>query len=164
MSACLTRLIRSLALMTLIKNLGRHSLPSLRRISSWDLTTRLGRSLASRQRLQREKGTSTYTTWYREFRWNKRYKVHSFLPHRRSWGSGRWMCTWIANSIQIPPAIQKYIPTNIQRNDLNSSKNYVIGVGVARVLIPAYFRASSRWRQRRRRNSLLGEEGNRQER
>jgi hypothetical protein len=32
----LTRLIRSLALMTVIKNLGRHSLPPLRRISSRD--------------------------------------------------------------------------------------------------------------------------------
>jgi hypothetical protein len=35
-SAGLTRLIRSLAIMTLIKNLGRHSLPPLRRISSRD--------------------------------------------------------------------------------------------------------------------------------
>jgi hypothetical protein len=35
-SAGLTRLIRPLALMTLIKNLGRHSLPPLRRISSRD--------------------------------------------------------------------------------------------------------------------------------
>jgi hypothetical protein len=32
----LTRLIRSLALMTVIKNLGRHNLPPLRRISSRD--------------------------------------------------------------------------------------------------------------------------------
>jgi hypothetical protein len=36
MSAGLTQLIRSLALVTLIKNLGRHSLPPLRRISSRD--------------------------------------------------------------------------------------------------------------------------------
>jgi hypothetical protein len=35
-SAGLIRRIRSLALMTLIKNLGRHSLPPLRRISSRD--------------------------------------------------------------------------------------------------------------------------------
>jgi hypothetical protein len=34
--AGLIRLIRSLALMMLIKNLGRHSLPPLRRISSRD--------------------------------------------------------------------------------------------------------------------------------
>jgi hypothetical protein len=36
MSAGVTRLIRSLALMTLIKNLGRHSLPPLKGISSRD--------------------------------------------------------------------------------------------------------------------------------
>jgi hypothetical protein len=36
MSAGLTRLIRSLALMTLIKNLGRHSLPPLKGISTRD--------------------------------------------------------------------------------------------------------------------------------
>jgi hypothetical protein len=37
MSAGMTRLIRSLALRTLIKNLGRHSLPPLNGISSRDL-------------------------------------------------------------------------------------------------------------------------------
>jgi hypothetical protein len=46
MSAGLTQLIRSLALMTLIKNLGRHSLPLLKGISSRDSTTRLERSLS----------------------------------------------------------------------------------------------------------------------
>jgi hypothetical protein len=39
-----------------------------------------------------------------------------------------------------------------------------MGVRVARVLLPAYFRASSRRRGRRRRNNLLGEEQNRWER
>jgi hypothetical protein len=39
-----------------------------------------------------------------------------------------------------------------------------MGVGVARVLPPAYFRASFQRRGRRRRNSLLGEEQNKCER
>jgi hypothetical protein len=47
--------MRSLALIMLIKNLGRHSLPPLKRISSWDSTTRLEWSLQSWQGLQKEK-------------------------------------------------------------------------------------------------------------
>jgi hypothetical protein len=115
MSAGLTQLIRPLALLMLIKNLGRHSLPPLGRILSRDSTTRLERSLPSWQGLQGEKDTSSYTSRYREFRWNKRYKVHSSLPQRCSWGSGWWMCIWIANSRQIPPAMPRYIPTSVQR-------------------------------------------------
>jgi hypothetical protein len=88
----------------------------------------------------------------------QRYKVRSLLPHRRSWGSGRWRCTWTANSKQIPPMIQRYIPTNVQRNDSNSSVGWVMHVSLAWVLLPVYFRASSRRRGRRRRNYLLGEE------
>jgi hypothetical protein len=72
------------------------------------------------------------------------------------------MCIWTANSRQIPPAIQRYIPTSVQRSDLNTSQNWSIGVRVVRA--PAYFRASSWRRQRRRRNGLLGEEWNRWER
>jgi hypothetical protein len=33
------------------------------------------------------------------------------------------MCTCIANSRQIPPATQRYIPTSVQRSDSNSSKD-----------------------------------------
>jgi hypothetical protein len=40
-------------------------------------------------------------------------KVCSLLPHRCSWGSVRWRCTWTANSRQIPPTIQRYIPINV---------------------------------------------------
>jgi hypothetical protein len=94
----------------------------------------------------------------------QKYKVHSLLPHRRSWGSGRSMCTWTANSIQIPPAIQRYIPINVQRNDSNSSEDWVMGVAVAQVPLPAFFRVSSRRRGRRRRNILLGKEQSRWER
>jgi hypothetical protein len=50
--AGLTQLTRPLALMTLIKNLGRHSLPPLKGISSWDSTTRLEQSLPTWQGLQ----------------------------------------------------------------------------------------------------------------
>jgi hypothetical protein len=147
-----------------IKNLGRHSLPPLVRISSRDLITRLERFLPSWQGLPREKDTSAYTSRHRKFIWNKRYKVHSLPPHRRSWGSGRWMCTWTANSRQIPPAIQRYILTSVQWSDSNSPKNWVMGVSVARVLLPAYSRASSGRCGRGWRNSLLGEEQNRWER
>jgi hypothetical protein len=105
-----------------------------------------------------------YTSRYREFRWNKRYKVHSSLPHCRSWGSGRWMCTWTANSRQIPPVMQRYIPTSVQWSDSNTSKNWVIGGSVAQVLLPTYFRAYSQCRRRRRRNNLLRKERIRRER
>jgi hypothetical protein len=144
--------------MMLIKNLGRHSLPPLRRISSRDSIIILERFLPSWQGLQREDDILSYTSRYWGFRWNKRYKVHSLLPHRHSWGSGRWMCTWTANSRQIPSAIQRYIHTIVQRSDSNSSKNWVMGVSVARVPPPAYFRAPSRCRRWRRRNNLLDEE------
>jgi hypothetical protein len=70
-------------------------------------------------------------------------KVRSLLPHRRSWGSGRWMCTWIANSRQIPPATQRYIHTSVQWSDSRSSEDGVMGVSLAWVLLPIYFRASS---------------------
>jgi hypothetical protein len=115
-------------------------------------------------RVTKEKDIFAYTSRYREFRWNKRYKVHSSLPHRRSWGSGRWMCTWTAISRKILPVIQRYIPTSVQRSDSNTSKNWVMGVNVAQVLLPAYFRASSRSHRWRRRNNLLGEEQNKWER
>jgi hypothetical protein len=49
------------------------------------------------------------------------------LPHRHSWGSGRWMCTCIANSRHNPPTIQRYIPNNVQRNDSSSSEDGVMG-------------------------------------
>jgi hypothetical protein len=55
MSTSLTPLIRSLALMMLIKNLGRHSLPLLNRISSRDSTTRLERCLPTCQGWQGRK-------------------------------------------------------------------------------------------------------------
>jgi hypothetical protein len=77
--------------------------------------------------------------------------VRSLLLHRRSWGSGRWRCTWTANSRQIPPMIQRYIPTNVQRSVSNSSEDWVMGVSLAWVLLPIYFRASSRRRGWRRR-------------
>jgi hypothetical protein len=70
------------------------------------------------------------------------------------------MCTWTANSRQISPVIQRYIHTSVQRSDSNSSENWVMGVSVARVLLSAYFPASSRHRGRRQRNSLLGAEQN----
>jgi hypothetical protein len=73
-------------------------------------------------------------------RMDKRYKVRSLLPHRRSWGSGWWRCTWIANSRQIPPMVQRYIPTKVQRSVSNSSEDWVMGVSLAWVL-PVYFRA-----------------------
>jgi hypothetical protein len=150
--------------MMLIKNLGRHSLHPLRRILSWGSITRLEWFLPSWQGLQREEDFFSYTSQYRGFRWNKRYKVHSLLPHHRSWGSGQWMCTWTANSRQILLAVQIYIPISVQRSNSKSSKDWVMGVSVARVLPPVYFRASSRRHQRRRKNSLLGEERNRWER
>jgi hypothetical protein len=58
MSTGLTRLIRSLALMKLIKNLGRHNLHPLKRISSRDSITTLERFLPSWKRLRREKTSS----------------------------------------------------------------------------------------------------------
>jgi hypothetical protein len=45
------------------------------------------------------------------------------LPHRCSWGSGRWMCTCTTNSRHNPPTIQRYIPNNVQRNDSSSSED-----------------------------------------
>jgi hypothetical protein len=51
----------------------------------------------------------------------------SLLPHRSSWGSGRWMCTCTANSRHNPPTIQNYIPNNVQRNDSSSSEDGVMG-------------------------------------
>jgi hypothetical protein len=85
-------------------------------------------------------------------------KVRSLLPHRRSWGSGRWRCTWTANSRQIPPMIQRYIPINVQRSDSSSPEDWVMGVSLAWVLLPVHFRASSRRRGWKQRNYLLGEE------
>jgi hypothetical protein len=76
--------------------------------------------------------------------------VCSLLPHRRSWGSGRWRCTWTTNSRQIPPTIQRYIPINVQQKDSNSSEDWVMGVSLAWVLLQVYFRASSRRHGRRR--------------
>jgi hypothetical protein len=74
------------------------------------------------------------------------------------------MCTWTANSRHIPPTIQRYIPTSVQWSDSNSSKDWVMGVSAAWVLLLAYFRASSRRRGRRQRGSSLGKERNRWER
>jgi hypothetical protein len=74
------------------------------------------------------------------------------------------MCTWTANSRQIPPTIQRYIPINVQRSDSNSSEDWVMGVGVARFPPPAYLQASPQRCGRRWRNILLGEERNSWER
>jgi hypothetical protein len=54
-------------------------------------------------------------------------RCFSLLPHRRSWGSGRWMCTCTTNSRHNPPTIQRYIPNNVQRNDSSSSEDGVMG-------------------------------------
>jgi hypothetical protein len=163
MSASLTQLKRSFSLMMLIKNLRRHSLPLKKNlVPRFDNKIRAIPSIMTR--VTKEKDISVYTSRYLEFRWNKRYKVHSSLPQRRSWESGRWMSTWTANNRQILLAMQRYIPTSIQRSDSNTSKNWVMGGSVAQVLLPTYFGASSRHRQRRRRNNLLGEERNRRER
>jgi hypothetical protein len=79
-----------------------------------------------------------YLSHSRECRWNKRCKVRSLLPHRRSWGSGRWMCTCTANSRQNPPTIQRYIPINVQRNDSSSSEDGVMGGSLAWILFSVY--------------------------
>jgi hypothetical protein len=79
-----------------------------------------------------------YTSHSREFSWNKGIRYVPLLPHRRSWGSGRWMCTCTANSRHNPPAIQRYIPNNVQRHDSNSSEDRVMGGSLAWVLLPAY--------------------------
>jgi hypothetical protein len=60
------------------------------------------------------------------------------LPHCRSWGSGRWMCTCTANSGHNPPTIQRYIPINVQQNDSNSSEDGVMGGSLAWVLLSDY--------------------------
>jgi hypothetical protein len=65
-------------------------------------------------------------------------RCFSLLPHRRSWGSGRWMCTCTANGRHIPPTIQRYIPINGQRKDSNSSEDGVMGGSLAWVLLPVY--------------------------
>jgi hypothetical protein len=49
--------------------------------------------------------------------------VLSSLPQRSSWGSEWWMCTWKTKSRQIPSAMQRYIPTSVNRRDSNISKN-----------------------------------------
>jgi hypothetical protein len=69
------------------------------------------------------------------------------------------MCTWKTKSRQILPAMQRYIPTRVQRSDSNTSKNWVMDGSVAWVLLLTYFWASSWRRQWRRRDSLLGEDG-----
>jgi hypothetical protein len=68
----------------------------------------LGRALSTHPLIRNSDGT-------------KGTRCFSLLPHRRSWGSGRWMCTCTANSRHNPPTIQRYIPINIQRNDSSSS-------------------------------------------
>jgi hypothetical protein len=62
-----------------------------------------------------------------EFQMEQGCKVRPSLPHCHSWGSGRWMCPCTANSRQILPTIQRYIPTSVQWNDSNSSKDWVMG-------------------------------------
>jgi hypothetical protein len=163
-SAGLTQSIRPLALMTLIKNPRRHSLPPLKRISSRDSPTSLEWSLPTWQGLQREKGIITYTSRHREFRYDKRYMVHPSLPQHRSRGSGRWMCTWKTKSRQISPAMQRYIPTNVQWSVSNTSKMGSQLTARTWVLLLTYSRASSQRRQRRRRNNLLGGDQRGQER
>jgi hypothetical protein len=61
------------------------------------------------------------------------------LPHRRSWGSGRWMCTCTANSRHNPPTIQRYIPNNVQRKDSSSSEDGVMGGNLGWFLLSVYF-------------------------
>jgi hypothetical protein len=148
----------------LAKNLGRHSLPPLRRISSRESINKIRMIPSIMARVRKGERHLRLHLPISGIQMEQKYKVHSLLPHRRLWGSGRWMCTWTASSRQIPPAIQRYIHTSVQRSDSNSSKNWVMGVSVARVLLPAYFHASSWRRGRRRRNSLLGEEWNNRER
>jgi hypothetical protein len=113
LSAGLTRLIRPLALMTLNQKLGASQPTPLKKnlVLRFDNKTRAIPSIKTR--FTREKNIFGYTSRYQQSIWNKRYKVRSLLPHRYSWGSGRWMCTWTTNSRQIPPAIQRYIPTNV---------------------------------------------------
>jgi hypothetical protein len=60
--------------------------------------------------------------------------------------------------------MQRYIPASVQRSDSNTSKNGVMDGNVAWVLLLTYFRASSRHRWWRRRDSLLGEERDGRER
>jgi hypothetical protein len=66
-------------------------------------------------------------------------RCFSLLPHHRSWGSGRWMCTGTANSRHNPPTIQRYIPNNVQRHDSISSEDGVMGGSLDWFLLSVYF-------------------------
>jgi hypothetical protein len=65
--------------------------------------------------------------------------VHPSLTQHRSWGSARWRCTLKTKSKQIPPAMQRYIPTSIRWSGSNTSKNGVMGGNVAQF----FFRPTS---------------------
>jgi hypothetical protein len=48
------------------------------------------------------------------------------------------MCACTANSRHNPPTIQRYIPNSVQRNDLSSSEDGVVGGSLDCFLLSVY--------------------------
>jgi hypothetical protein len=81
---------------------------------------------------------SPHISWLRNAYGTKGTRCFSLLPHRRSWGSGRWMCTCTAKSRHNPRTIQSYIPNIVQRNDSSSSQDEVMDGSLDWFLLSVY--------------------------
>jgi hypothetical protein len=144
--------------MTLIKNQGRHNLPPLRRILSRDSINKIRVIPSIMTRSYKGRKTSPLTLpSIRNSDGTKgtRCVPYSLIVVHEESGDECAHGQLMADRFRL-----RYRDTSLSTSSEMTRtlpRTESLGVGVAQVLLPAYFRVSSRRRERRRRNSLLGE-------